>query len=60
MQVDGRTVGWVARAPLRRLSSAAELSFQQEQLRAAWIIAALAIALAAPWRSFFRAPSSCR
>src|SRR5216117_2006322 len=47
VQVDGRTVGWVARTPLRRLSSAAELAFQQEQQRAAWIIAALAIALAA-------------
>src|SRR5438132_1497859 len=45
--VDGRTVGWVARTPLRRLSSAAELSFQQEQLHAAWIIAAFAVALAA-------------
>jgi two-component system sensor histidine kinase BaeS len=32
---------------LRRLSSAAEVSFQQEQLRAAWIIAAFAVALAA-------------
>src|SRR3982751_5166582 len=30
VQVDGNTVGWVARAPLRRLSSAAEVSFQQE------------------------------
>ena len=47
VQVDGRTVGWVARTPLRRLSSAAELSFQQEQQRAAWIIAAFAVALAA-------------
>jgi len=45
--VDDRIVGWVARAPLRRISSAAEVSFQQQQLRAAWIIAALAIALAA-------------
>ena len=45
--VDGRTVGWIGRAPLRRLSSAAEVSFQQEQLRAAWVIAALALALAA-------------
>jgi two-component system sensor histidine kinase BaeS len=45
--VDGSTVGWIARAPLRRLSSAAEVSFQQEQLRTAWVIAALAIALAA-------------
>jgi two-component system sensor histidine kinase BaeS len=45
--VDGRIVGWVARAPYRRLSGAADLSFQQEQLRAAWIIAALAVVLAA-------------
>jgi two-component system, OmpR family, sensor histidine kinase BaeS len=47
VQVDGNTVGWIARAPLRRLSSAAEVSFQQEQLRSAWIIAALAVVLAA-------------
>jgi two-component system sensor histidine kinase BaeS len=45
--VDGRTVGWIGRSPLRRLSTAAELSFQQEQLRAAWVIAALAVILAA-------------
>jgi len=45
--VEGRTVGWVARAPYRRLTSAADLAFQQEQLRAAWIIAALAVVLAA-------------
>jgi len=45
--VDDRIVGWVARAPYRRLSGAADLSFQQEQLRAAWIIAALAVVLAA-------------
>jgi len=45
--VDHRTVGWIARAPGRRLSSAADLSFQQEQLRAGWIIAGLALALAA-------------
>ena len=44
--VDGRTVGWIGRSPLRRLSNAAEVSFQQEQLRAAWVIAALALALA--------------
>src|SRR5436190_1360266 len=45
--VDGNTVGWVARAPLRRLSNAAEVSFQQEQLRSAWVTAALALVLAA-------------
>jgi two-component system sensor histidine kinase BaeS len=47
VQVDGSTVGWIARAPLRRLSTAAEVSFQQEQLRAAWVIAGVAVALAA-------------
>jgi two-component system, OmpR family, sensor histidine kinase BaeS len=45
--VDERIVGWIARAPQRRLSSAADVSFQQEQLRSAWVIAALAIAIAA-------------
>jgi two-component system sensor histidine kinase BaeS len=44
--VDDRVVGWVARSPFRRLTGAADLSFQQEQLRAAWIIAALAVVLA--------------
>jgi two-component system sensor histidine kinase BaeS len=45
--VDDRIVGWIARAPMRRLSSAAEEAFQQEQLRASWIIAGFAVALAA-------------
>ncbi len=47
VKVDERVVGWVARAPLRRLSSAAEESFEAQQQRAAWGIAALALALAA-------------
>ena len=45
--VDDRVVGWIARSPFRRISTAADLAFQQEQLRAAWIIAAFALALAA-------------
>jgi len=45
--VDERVVGWIARAPYRRISTAADLAFQQEQLRSAWIIAAFALALAA-------------
>jgi two-component system sensor histidine kinase BaeS len=45
--VDDRIVGWIARSPYRRISTAADLAFQQEQLRAAWIIAGLALALAA-------------
>src|SRR5258706_1936484 len=45
--VDDRVVGWIARSPYRRISTAADLAFQQEQLRSAWIIAAFALALAA-------------
>ena len=45
--VDGRVVGWISRSPLRRLSTAADQSFEREQLRAAWIIFAFALALAA-------------
>jgi two-component system sensor histidine kinase BaeS len=47
VQVGDRVVGWVGRAPARRLSSAAEESFEAQQGRAAWAIAALALALAA-------------
>ena len=45
--VDERIVGWIARAPFRRLSTAADTAFQQQQLRASWIIAAVALAVAA-------------
>src|SRR5262245_44209131 len=45
--VDDRIVGWISRSPLRRISTAADLAFQQEQMRAAWIIAGFALALAA-------------
>lgn len=45
--VDDRIVGWIARSPYRRISTAADLAFQQEQQRAAWTIAGLALALAA-------------
>jgi len=45
--VDDRVVGWIARSPYRRISTAADLAFQQEQLRAAWIIAGFALGLAA-------------
>src|SRR5689334_3131763 len=47
VKVGGEVVGWVGRAPLRRLSSAAEESFEAQQQRAAWAIAGLALALAA-------------
>src|SRR6185436_13367289 len=42
-----RVVGWIARVPERRISTAADLAFQQQQLRASWIIAGLALAVAA-------------
>src|SRR6185437_2421459 len=45
--VDDRVVGWIARVPERRISTAADLTFQQQQLRASWIIAGLALAVAA-------------
>src|SRR3954465_2179193 len=45
--VGDQVVGWVARAPFRRLTGAADVAFQQEQLRSAWVIAALAVVLAA-------------
>ena len=45
--VEDRVVGWIARVPERRLSTAADLAFQQQQLRASWIIAGLALAVAA-------------
>ena len=44
--VDGKTVGWVASAPFRELTDAADLSFQERQTAAAWYIAALAVLLA--------------
>jgi len=45
--VEDRVVGWIARSPYRRISTAADLAFQQEQLRSAWLIAGFALALAA-------------
>lgn len=45
--VDERVVGWIARVPERRISTAADLTFQQQQLRASWVIAGLALAVAA-------------
>jgi two-component system sensor histidine kinase BaeS len=45
--VDDRVVGWIARTPSRRISNAADLAFQQEQMRAAWSIAGFALLVAA-------------
>ncbi|HYL89133.1 MAG TPA: sensor histidine kinase efflux regulator BaeS [Burkholderiales bacterium] len=45
--VDKQVVGWIARVPERRISTAADLTFQRQQLRASWIIAGVALAVAA-------------
>ena len=45
--VDQQVVGWIARVPERRISTAADLTFQQQQLRASGIIAGVALAVAA-------------
>jgi len=45
--VEDCVIGWIARSPYRRISTAADLAFQQEQLRSAWLIAGFALALAA-------------
>lgn len=47
VQVDGRTVGWVALVPFQNVSTAAAQRFAQQQLWASWVIGALAILLAA-------------
>ena len=47
VQVDGRTIGWVALVPFQNVSTAAAHRFAQQQLWASWVIGALAILLAA-------------
>ncbi|MBA4286785.1 MAG: two-component sensor histidine kinase, partial [Xanthomonadaceae bacterium] len=47
VQVDGRTVGWVALVPFQNVSTAAARRFAEQQLWASWVIGGLTIALAA-------------
>ena len=47
IEVEGRTVGWVAVLPFQQVSTSAEMRFQQQQTRASWLIGAIAILLAA-------------
>ncbi|MBC7940281.1 MAG: HAMP domain-containing protein, partial [Chitinophagaceae bacterium] len=47
IQVDGRTVGWLAMAPFQTVSSAAERRFEDAQTRALWVVGIGAMALAA-------------
>ncbi len=45
--VDGRAVGWLALIPIQRVTGAADLRFQEQQLTATWVIIGLAVLLAA-------------
>jgi len=45
--VDDRTVGWLAVLPFQRATASAGVRFQEGQLRAIWIIGALAVLFAA-------------
>jgi two-component system sensor histidine kinase BaeS len=45
--VDGNMVGWLALVPFKQVSTAAELRFQEQQVKSRWIIGALSIMLAA-------------
>lgn len=44
---QGRTIGWLALAPVRQARNMAETNFQRRQLRLTWIIGGLAVALCA-------------
>jgi two-component system sensor histidine kinase BaeS len=47
IEVNGRTVGWLALVPFQEVTTGAGRRFQQRQLEAGWWIAAVAIVLAA-------------
>jgi len=47
VQVDGRTVGWIAMVPFQGVTQAGEQRFLNAQLRASWAIGAVAVLLAA-------------
>jgi two-component system sensor histidine kinase BaeS len=47
VMVGGRAVGWVAVVPFEKVSEAADVQFQEQQLTAHWIIGAFAAMLAA-------------
>ncbi|BAK77881.1 signal transduction histidine-protein kinase [Pseudogulbenkiania sp. NH8B] len=47
LQQDGRTIGWLVSVPVSRLTNAADLRFQEGQLKAGWLFALLGVVLAA-------------
>ncbi|HTN65203.1 MAG TPA: sensor histidine kinase efflux regulator BaeS [Burkholderiaceae bacterium] len=47
VEVNGATVGWIALLPFQQVSTGAALRFQEQQLKASWIIGGSATLLAA-------------
>ncbi len=47
VDVDGATVGWIALLPFQQVSAGAASSFQEQQMKASWIIGGSATLLAA-------------
>ena len=47
IEVDGKTVGWVALVPFEQVTTGAALRFHRQQLQSGWIIGGIAILLAA-------------
>jgi two-component system sensor histidine kinase BaeS len=47
IEVDGRTVGWLAVLPFQRATASAGVRFEERQLRAIWVIGAVSVLLAA-------------
>ncbi|SMF46563.1 sensor histidine kinase efflux regulator BaeS [Pseudogulbenkiania subflava] len=47
LQLDGRPVGWLVSVPVSSLTNAADLRFQEGQLKAGWLFAVLGVLLAA-------------
>jgi two-component system sensor histidine kinase BaeS len=47
IEVGGKTVGWVALVPFQQVSTGAAMRFQEQQLKASWLIGAIVILLTA-------------
>lgn len=47
IEVNGKTVGWIALVPFQQVSTGAALRFQEQQLKTSWLIGGMAILLAA-------------
>lgn len=47
IEVDGAAVGWIAMVPFQEVTTGAAMQFQEQQRKTSWIIAGLAVLLAA-------------